>query len=110
MKLLRFFDKHQRQIDLGQFITEEEKTLPNEGEIWRRGVQLPWELNNQPFINLNDFVKIVCIAYHQGGAIICYYKCEENGLFKSIRENEKIEKQPFWEYYQSFIEKFNKYK
>lgn len=57
-----------------------------------------------------DYYKIVDVAYHhedgKGLAIVIYYKCDENGIFKSIREldldfssnsnGEKIISQPFW--------------
>lgn len=44
------------------------------------------------------FYKVIHIAYHHDweDAVAIYYRCDENGVFKSIRDGEIIVKQPFY--------------
>lgn len=84
------------------FMFDENSTyppIPSRGEIWTTYDDI--------------YCKIVCVANKLSKhkeEIVCYSKCDEKGIFISIRDKDgNITKQPFWielEVFTSLWEKF----
>lgn len=53
-----------------------------------------------------SFYRVIDVAYHHETkeAIVIYNKCDEKGLFISIREGAKIVSQPFYRKLSEFVE------
>lgn len=105
---LGFFDHHQKSMDKGEFISAIENLYPKNGEIWA--------LKDKDY-----YAKIVAIAYgndnSEDAINVIYSICEENGIYKSIRQwmggslgGEVIIRQPFMLSLEKFMNQFKLYK
>lgn len=107
-KTAGFFAREERSILRGDVISILEKNYPREGEIWKAK-------NGRETLYPTYFVKIVTMAYDCLTPIVIYNVCEENGIYKSIREDrpdgsELIIHQPFCTNLFEFYSHYERYK
>jgi hypothetical protein len=115
-KIAGFFSRHERDIRRNVWIPPEEKLWPRYNEIWR------FKLVNEDHTSFH-YVKIVCVASEADTSlpsmfpeeiIVCYNRCQSNGLYVSIRHGEGddavITRQPFFLNITNFLLSYEKFK
>lgn len=101
------FAREERSIRRGEFLPISERKYPRQGEIWRHqsgGPEYP-----------TYYVKIVTMAFEVNNPKVIYSRCDENGIYVSIRFDkpdgtEVIMPQPFCDSLDDFLLLYERFK